>query len=138
MVVIVFNDLFYCFCFFLWHQARMIALENWNNKKKTTNGACRLFKESEVRILHWPNVNLSGHKKWISRLHSTKVWNGTLRGLCLCKFDIPGCRMLAAHKTGSEIVSQGDPNALVSKCSPMSKGCWTAELLKVATPKSVT
>ena len=38
------------------------------------------------------------------RLRSTKVWIGTLRGLCLCKLDIPGRHMLAAHKTGSEIV----------------------------------
>ena len=30
------------------------------------------------------------------RLHSTKMWTGTLRGLCLCKLDIIGRRMLAA------------------------------------------
>ena len=41
------------------------------------------------------------------RLYSIKVWIGTLRGLCLCKFDTPGHRMLAAHKTGSEIVFLG-------------------------------
>ena len=34
---------------------------------------------------------------------------GTLRGLCMYKFDIPGCSMLAAHKTGCEIVSPGRP-----------------------------
>ena len=51
--------------------------------------------------------------KWISlgtwnespRLHSTKVWIDTLRGLCLCKLDMPERRILAAHKTGSEIVA---------------------------------
>ena len=43
------------------------------------------------------------------RLHSTNLWIGTLRRLCLCKLDIPGRRMLAAHKTGSEIVSPGRP-----------------------------
>ena len=53
-----------------------------------------------------PNMNFSGHKKWISKAPLTKVWFGTL---CLCKLDIPGCRMLAAHKTGSEIVSPGRP-----------------------------
>ena len=37
-----------------------------------------------------------------TRLHSTNMWIGTLRG-----FYIPGCRILAAHKTGSEIVSPG-------------------------------
>ena len=31
-------------------------------------------------------------------LHSTKVWFRTPRGRCLCEFDIPGRRMLAAHK----------------------------------------
>ena len=35
---------------------------------------------------------------------STKVWSGTLRGLCLCKFDIAVRRNLAAHTTGNEIV----------------------------------
>ena len=53
--------------------------------------------------------------KWISlstrndspRLHSTKVWICTLRERCLWKLYIPGRRMLAAHKTGSEIVSPG-------------------------------
>ena len=32
------------------------------------------------------------------RLHSNKVWIGTLRGLCLCMFDILGYSMLAAVK----------------------------------------
>ena len=32
-----------------------------------------------------------GTRKESSRLHSTKVWIGTLRGLCLCKLDYPGC-----------------------------------------------
>ena len=36
---------------------------------------------------------------------------GTVRGQCLCKFDIPGCSMLAANKTGNEIVPHADLNA---------------------------
>ena len=51
--------------------------------------------------LSWPNFNSSG----------TKVLIGTLRGLYLCKFDIPVSHMLAAHKTRSEIkFPQGDPS----------------------------
>ena len=42
-------------------------------------------------------------------LHSTKVWIGTLRRLYLCKFDIPGCHILSAHKIRSEIVSPRRP-----------------------------
>ena len=48
-------------------------------------------------------------------LHSTKVGIGTPRGQCLCSFDIPGRRILAVHKTGSEmseIVSPGRPEHL--------------------------
>ena len=52
-------------------------------------------------ILLWAQKNKS------LRLHSTKVWIGTLRGQCMCKFDIPGRRMLVEHKTGSEVVSPG-------------------------------
>ena len=44
-----------------------------------------------------------------ARLHLTKVRNGTPRGQWLCKFDIPGCCMLDAHKAGSKIVSPGRP-----------------------------
>ena len=44
------------------------------------------------------------------RLHATKVWIGTQRGLCLCKLDISERRMLTAHKTGSEIVYPGKPD----------------------------
>ena len=39
------------------------------------------------------------------KLHSIKVWICTLSGQCLCKFDISGRRMLAAHKTDIETVS---------------------------------
>ena len=59
------------------------------------------------------NVNFSGHKKWNSEapLEQGVIWYfGTPRGLCLCKWDIPGRRMLTAHRTGSEIVPQRDPN----------------------------
>ena len=58
------------------------------------------IERSLVRILQWPTVKFSWHKKCTSEAihHSTKVWIGTLRGLCLCKFDIPGRRMFATHK----------------------------------------
>ena len=42
-------------------------------------------------------------------LDQTKVRIGTLRRRCLYKFDIPDRRMLAAHETGSDIVSTGRP-----------------------------
>ena len=55
---------------------------------------------------HRPDVDFSRHKKWISEIHSTKVWIGIPRGWFLCcNADIPWRSMLAAHKSGSEIVS---------------------------------
>ena len=41
------------------------------------------------------------------RLHSKLGVNGTLRMWYLSKLDIPGCRIMAAYKTGNEIVSKG-------------------------------
>ena len=62
-------------------------------------------------ILHLPNVNFSGHKKRISEDPVDQGVNCTLSGRCLCKFDIPEHCMLAAYKTGNEIVSSGRPTA---------------------------
>ena len=76
------------------------ANQGFNGARLSSGSANDCFEKSVVWILHWPNVNFSGHKVWI----------GTLRWLCLCKFDISGRRMMAAHKTGSEIW-QGHPNA---------------------------
>ena len=41
-----------------------------------------------------------GTRNESKRPNSTKMWFGTLRGLCLYKYDISWSRMLAAHKTG--------------------------------------
>ena len=72
-----------------------------------------------------------GTKKKSLRLHSTKVWICTLRGWCLWKFEIPGRRMFAAHKTGLEWLPKGGPNASFlmqpkDKRKLMSKGGWMA------------
>ena len=77
--------------------------------------SCSAFRQqivrSMVRILHWPYTNFLSTINKSSMLHSTKVWNGTLR-CCVCnKFDIPGRRVLAAHKTWSEKVSPGWPES---------------------------
>ena len=56
------------------------------------------------------DMNFSGHKKGISEVPQDQgvIWF-PLRGQCLCKFDINVRLMLAAFKTGSEIVSTGRP-----------------------------
>ena len=46
------------------------------------------IERSNIRILHWPNVSFSGRQIKFSRLHSTNVWIGTLRGRCLCNILI--------------------------------------------------
>ena len=56
--------------------------------------------DSVVRILPWPKVNFSGHKKWISEAPLDQAVNCTLKVLRLCK--IPWRCMLAVHKTGSD------------------------------------
>ena len=53
---------------------------------------------------------LSANENLLAFLNThTLVCHGTLRGQWLCNFDILGCRMLAANKTGSEIVSPWRP-----------------------------
>ena len=97
---------------------------------------CWLWIErSLVQILHWPNMNFSGHKKliWL-RLHMTKVWIDSLRGQCLCKFDIPWCHMLTLQRN----IFHRETGTLVSLCSRMIRQsyimskCWMTELLKAA------
>ena len=55
---------------------------------------------TQSEFLRAQEINLQGSTR-------PRCGTGTLRGLCLCKFDIPGCHMLAAHKTDGEIVSPG-------------------------------
>ena len=46
---------------------------------------------TEDRILLWPNMNFSGHKKLISKAALDPGMIDTMRGQCLCKFDILVC-----------------------------------------------
>ena len=41
-------------------------------------------------------MNYTRQKEWISEVQL--MWTGTLRGQCLCKFDIPEHCMMAAHQ----------------------------------------
>ena len=68
---------------FYWYLDK-ITQQNWHIKyfiQYVTLHNLLQINRSLVRILHWPNMNFSGHKKWTLRLHSTKVWIGALRSL---------------------------------------------------------
>ena len=122
---------------------KFISKVNWRGRVGPVVARSTKYLEVLVRILHWPNVTFSWHKKWTSEAPPDQGVNWYLERAGLCKFDIPGCRMLAAHKTGSEIVSPGRPERLFPNIAQwrgevMSKGGWTAEYLKVALPKLVT
>ena len=60
---------------------------------------------------HWFEsiYNFSDKRNGSPRIHLAKEWIGTMRGRCLCKFDILRRRIMDAHKTGSIIVSPGRP-----------------------------
>ena len=80
---------------------------------------CKLrgpWSESYIGI-SWISLGGRNRSPW---LHLTKVWISTLRGRCLCTFDIPGRCLLTAHKTRSEIKPKDQGKF-------MSNGGWTTE-----------
>ena len=63
------------------------------------------IERSRVRVLHWPNMNFSEHKKLISEAPIDQGANWVV----LRKVDSPGRRLLAANKPGVKSFPQGNP-----------------------------
>ena len=88
-------------------------LENYNSLARWSSGsafACRSrcpWFESYTGLT-WI---FQGTRNESPRLHSTKVWIGTLRRLCLCKLDIPGRHNVGCTHNREWKFPKGDQNA---------------------------
>ena len=87
-----------------WHGFGVIGFDSFNSYTLKYNYVWLkwLIKANNI-IVAGPVVARSSADREVRG--STKVWIGTLWGLCRCKLDILGRLMLSAHKTGSGIIS---------------------------------